>query len=182
MKKNKTKLIITSILMFILLVGGYYLYEHLKVSVATKNEMKYTEVVEAKDFEVQTVDGQMVNLSDFKDGKPIVINFWSHKCSPCVQEMPTFEGLYSEYKDQVHFLMINTFSDISASNTFIDTYHYSFPVYHDVNRKARKSLYVPSLPTTYIIDQNFNVVRGGKGVVTYPMVKEVLDELLRGEN
>lgn len=182
MKKNKTKLIITSILMIVLLVGGYYLYEHLKVSVATKNEMKYTEVVEAKDFEVQTEDGQMVNLSDFKDGKPIVINFWSHKCSPCVQEMPTFEGLYDEYKHQVHFLMINTFSDISASNKFIDTYQYNFPVYHDVNRKARKSLYVPSLPTTYIIDQNFNVVRGGKGVVTYPMVKEVLDGLLRGEN
>ena len=93
MKKNKTKLIITSILMIVLLVGGYYLYEHLKVSVATKNEMKYTEVVEAKDFEVQTVDGQMVNLSDFKDGKPIVINFWSHKCSPCVQEMPDFQRL-----------------------------------------------------------------------------------------
>ena len=165
-----------------MLVGGYYLYEHLKVSVSTKNEMKYTEVVQATDFQVQTMDGQTVRLSDFKDGKPIVINFWSHKCSPCVQEMPTFQGLYEEYKDKVHFLLINTYSDTAASNEFITSYQYTFSVYHDVNREARKSLYVPSLPTTYIIDQNFNVVRGGKGVVTYPMVKEVLDELLRGEN
>ena len=37
---------------------------------------------------------------------------------------------------------------------------------------------VSLLPTTYIIDQNFKVVRGGKGIVTYPMVKTVLDELL----
>ena len=181
MKKNKTKLMITSILMIVLLVGGYYLYEHLKLSVATKNEMKYTEVVAANDFEVQAVNGDLVKLSDFKDGKPIVINFWSYRCSPCVQEMPTFQGLYEEYKDQVHFLMINTFSDTSASDKFVDSYHYTFPVYHDINRQARKSIYVPSLPTTYIIDQNFNVVRGGKGVVTYPMVKEVLDELLGKE-
>lgn len=178
---KKIKLVITAIVFVGSIFLGTLLYNHLKESVETKHEMKYTEVVEAKDFEVQTIDGQMVKLSDFKDGKPIVINFWSHKCSPCVQEMPTFEGLYDEYKDQVHFLMINTFNDISASNTFIDTYHYSFPVYHDVNRKARKSLYVPSLPTTYIIDQNFNVVRGGKGVVTYPMVTEVLNELLKAD-
>jgi len=178
MKNNKTKMILTAVLLVGILICGTLLYQHLKTSVETKNEMKYTEVVEATDFEVEDISGNMMKLSSLKDGKPIVINFWSCKCSPCVQEMPTFQGLYDKYKDDVHFVMINTLKDNIAAEIFVDEYQYTFPIYHDSQKQARKALYVPSLPTTYIIDQNFNVIRGGKGIVTYPMVAEVLDELL----
>lgn len=175
---KKTKLIITAVLLIGSISLGTITYNHLKETVETKHEMKYIEERIPDDFEVQSIDGDLVKLSDFKDGKPIVINFWSHRCSPCVQEMPTFQGLYDEYKNDVHFLLISTYGDISSTEEFVSSYQYTAPIFHDIRREASKSLGVPSLPTTYIIDQNFKVVRGGKGIVTYPMVKTVLDELL----
>ena len=178
MKKKQVKTIILTGLLALVLFGSYFLYQHLKTSVETKTELKYTEVQEATDFEIIDKDGNTVYLSDFKDGKPIIINFWSSKCSPCVQEMPVFQTLYEEYKDQVHFVMINVLSDTNAAQSFIDSYQYTFPIYHDTKGSARKAISVPSLPTTYIIDENFQIVRGGNGVVTYPMMIEALNQLL----
>ena len=51
--------------------------------------------VVAPDFELQTVDGQTVRLSDFA-GRPVWINVWASWCAPCRAEMPDIEQVYRE--------------------------------------------------------------------------------------
>lgn len=42
------------------------------------------------------------------DDKIYVVNFWATWCKPCVEELPYFEQLYQQYKDQnVHLLLVS---------------------------------------------------------------------------
>lgn len=55
----------------------------------------------APDFSLPSIDGQTVRLSDYLDGKHVVLlNFWSTTCEPCMTEMPHLVDLYKAKKDQ----------------------------------------------------------------------------------
>ena len=42
------------------------------------------------------------------DGRIHVVNFWATWCAPCVRELPAFELLYKNYKDEgVHVLLVS---------------------------------------------------------------------------
>src|SRR5262245_45090021 len=53
----------------------------------------------APDFELDTLDGKKVKLSDYR-GKAVLLNFWATWCGPCKIEMPWFVDLQKQYKDQ----------------------------------------------------------------------------------
>jgi len=53
----------------------------------------------APDFELKTLDGRTVKLSDFR-GKAVVLNFWATYCGPCRVEMPWLKDLYQQYHSQ----------------------------------------------------------------------------------
>ena len=50
----------------------------------------------APDFELTSLDGKRVKLSDFR-GKAVLLNFWATWCSPCKVEMPWFVDLQKKY-------------------------------------------------------------------------------------
>ena len=49
----------------------------------------------APDFELQSLEGTGVKLSDFR-GKAVLLNFWATYCGPCKIEMPWFVELQKE--------------------------------------------------------------------------------------
>jgi peroxiredoxin len=53
----------------------------------------------APDFEVKTLEGETISLSDLK-GKVVVLNFWFIGCAPCRVEMPGLNKLTEEYKEK----------------------------------------------------------------------------------
>lgn len=59
------------------------------------------------DLEVYDFDGFQKFLQK-KDDKVYVVNFWATWCAPCVKEMPYFEKLGQEYKnDNVEVLFVS---------------------------------------------------------------------------
>src|ERR1700674_5381123 len=53
----------------------------------------------APDFELKSLDGRTVRLSDFH-GKAVVLNFWATYCAPCRVETPWLTDFYRQYKTQ----------------------------------------------------------------------------------
>lgn len=56
--------------------------------------------VPAADFELRTLEGKTVRLSDFR-GKVVLMNFWTTWCSACVGEMPALVALQKKHGDNL---------------------------------------------------------------------------------
>ncbi len=50
------------------------------------------------DFELETLDGERLRLSDFR-GHPIILNFWASWCGPCRRETPVVVRLADRFRD-----------------------------------------------------------------------------------
>jgi len=62
--------------------------------------------VPAGDFELRTLDGRKVRLSDYR-GKVVLINFWTTWCTACLREMPELIALQNQHLSQLVILGIS---------------------------------------------------------------------------
>ena len=122
----------------------------------------------APNFTVYDVEGNEVYLTDFF-GKPIVVNFWASWCGPCKMEMPDFNEAYETYKGEIEFLMVNmtdgSRETVDLASAFIADSGYTFPVYYDTNYSAAYTYSVSSLPTSYFINADGELVTYARGAI-----------------
>jgi len=74
------------------------------VFISCKTEKKTENLTTAKILDEVTVDtinfDGLELLLNQKDDKTYVVNFWATWCKPCIDELPAFEKLYKNYKNQ----------------------------------------------------------------------------------
>lgn len=59
----------------------------------------------APDFQVYSMEGKKVSLSDYK-GQPVFVNFWSWWCPPCIKEAELLMNLSKKYEGRVAFVFV----------------------------------------------------------------------------
>lgn len=123
----------------------------------------------APNFTVTDAKGNKVSLSQLR-GKPVVINFWASWAPPSQRELAMYEQAYRDYKDKVHFMLINTTSDNretkEAADKLIAEGKFTFPVYYDLDASAANTYSVISLPTSFFIDANGKAVAYAAGEIS----------------
>lgn len=62
--------------------------------------------VPAADFQLRTLEGKPVRLSDFR-GKVVLMNFWTTWCTACVGEMPALVALQKKRGDKLVILGVS---------------------------------------------------------------------------
>ena len=131
--------------------------------------------VSAVDFRVLDWEGNTVKLSDFY-GKPIVVNFWASWCPPCKAELPDFEAACKAYEGEVTFLMVNlTDGDretVEIAKSYISAQGYTFPVYFDTTYEAAYVYGISSIPQTYFINAEGEIVARATGMINAAQLEQ----------
>lgn len=135
---------------------------------------------QAPDFELETLSGETVKLSDFQ-GKKVFLNFWASWCGPCIQEMPEMQTFYEEYQDEVEIVAVNlTAKEFAEQDAFdfVEEHGYTYPVLLDRDLKAGTLYSVVAIPTTYFINEDGVVALDRvTGPMTYDMMVKKLKKL-----
>ncbi len=122
-------------------------------------------------------NGIPYNFNDAK-GKVVLVNFWATWCPPCIAEMPSMEKLYSDYKNEVVFLLVSN-EDEATITKFKAKHDYNFKVYSSLSQEP-KELETTSIPRTLIIDKNGSIILDKTGAANWnsDSIRALLDTLL----
>ncbi|HEX9962559.1 MAG TPA: redoxin domain-containing protein, partial [Pyrinomonadaceae bacterium] len=136
-----------------------------------------------KDFELTSIDGRRVKLSDLK-GKVVLIDFWATWCGPCFKSMPTLVKLYEKYKDrglEILYVSVDEEADRYKIPIVAKENKLEFPVLLDEGAKALYNVKV--FPTSIFIDREGNIRHRdtGFGDESPRMLETVAELLLKTE-
>ena len=113
---------------------------------------------EAPAFTLEDLDGNSVSLQDYK-GKVLLINFWATWCPPCKDEIPSLNQLHKKYSGKDFAVIgISTDDKKKAIVKFIKKHKVDFIIPHDKDGKIMREYKVFSLPTSFLIDKQGNIV------------------------
>ena len=156
MKRNPLILVVVAIAVAGMLFLGIHSARKNRASGSVSGELHGQP---APDFELQSLDGKNVKLSDFR-GKGVLLNFWATWCEPCKLEMPWFVELQKEYAAQ-GFQVIGVAMDDSSKEDiakFAQKVGVNYPILIGKDEVGQSYGGVNVLPTTYFVDRDGKLV------------------------
>jgi cytochrome c biogenesis protein CcmG/thiol:disulfide interchange protein DsbE len=108
-------------------------------------------------------------------GEPLVINFWSSTCAPCVTEMPDFQKVHEQYGDRVAFLGLDVTDSEDSGQAMLDKTKVRYDVGRDPQGDALVKLGSSSLPTTLLVGADGNVAVVHIGAFSGDDLKAAID-------
>ncbi|MDT0573528.1 TlpA disulfide reductase family protein [Streptomyces sp. DSM 3412] len=138
----------------------------------------------APDLSGKTIDGEQLDLSDFK-GKIIVLNVWGSWCAPCRAEAPNLAKVSEDLADQgVQFVGINT-RDTSTrpAVAFEEQYKVEYPSLYDPTGKLllrfeKGSLNPQLIPSTLVIDREGKLAARTQQALSEEKLRKMLKPIL----
>lgn len=159
MKKSKRLYFRTTILIILLSLVGYTLYNNL---VGEKSKQPNVGDV-APNFKLETLNGEKVELRDLR-GKVVLINFWGTWCKPCQEEMPAIQKVYDKYKEEgFEVLAVNLGESELAITKFRDSTNVDFPILKDKDSLVTEIYGVYLLPASFFINRDGEIVKTFEG-------------------
>lgn len=134
----------------------------------------------APDFELVTLKGEPVKLSDYK-GKKVILNFWATWCPPCKAEMPHMQKFYEENKeDGIEILAVNLTdmdSGMDSIESFVKDYGLTFKIPLDQQGDIGRQYQAFTIPTSYLIDSSGIISNKIVGPMDNDMMKSLTEEM-----
>lgn len=155
MKKKTRNILRITIILSIVILLGVTLWFNLT------SDSKAVQVGdEAVDFQLETLDGEQMQLSEINQDKGVILNFWGTWCEPCREEMPDMNKIYNEDHEDYEIVAVNVSEGNQQINQFLSSLDedLTFPIALDSNRDVTKAYQVGPLPTTIAINKDGVVV------------------------
>jgi cytochrome c biogenesis protein CcmG/thiol:disulfide interchange protein DsbE len=130
---------------------------------------------------VTTLDGRTLSTEDLR-GRVVLLNFWATWCPPCRVEMPGFQKLYQEHREE-GFVILGLATDVGGDGpvrAFLEERGITYPVAM-VGSDAKQAFGgVPLLPTSILVDRQGIMRHRVEGFFAPPAlgvaVRRLLDE------
>jgi peroxiredoxin len=127
---------------------------------------------QAPDFELKTLDGKTVRLSDYA-GKPVVVNFWASYCHPCREEFPMFRQALEQHHNDFVLLGVDYRDIASDARKFAKDKRATWPILEDPGDQVALAYGVRAVPQTFFI--------GRDGKISQRYYAQVPDDLFEQE-
>ncbi len=132
----------------------------------------------APELTLFNLSGNQVNLSDYRHDI-VLVNNWATWCPPCKMEMPTLLKYYQEHSNDGFMLIsIEAGEPAQEVSSFVDEYGLTFPVLLDPDNQSLAAFRNSSLPSSYVIDLQGNVVLAWTGPISLEMLEKFVTPLL----
>jgi len=120
------------------------------------------------DVSIQNLEGKTVNLQDYaNNGKITIISFWATWCSPCKKELDAIADLYPGWKEsydvELLAVTIDTQRALGKVPGMVAQKGWEYEVLSDKEQVLSKALNVQTVPHTYILDKNGEIVYNHSG-------------------
>lgn len=117
------------------------------------------------DIDFTTFDGSTSNFAAYA-GTPLVVNFFSHTCAPCVTEMPEFEAVFQAFDGDVAFVGISTDTRFGDAELIVEQTGVTYDLGWDPNTDVFERFGGFAMPTTVFVDAAGVVRETWSGVLT----------------
>jgi peroxiredoxin len=108
----------------------------------------------APPFDLRTLDGQTVDLSDYR-GKPVWISFWASWCPPCRAENPDIQEMYEKYSSQGLVILAPAIGeDSNTVSGYVKRTGLTFTVGVDETTQLAANYRIVGIPTHFFIDKD----------------------------
>jgi peroxiredoxin len=133
---------------------------------------------EAPDFRVQGLDGQYLQLSDFR-GSPVWISFWATWCPPCRAENPDIEAVYQEKRDEgLVILALSIGEDAGTVSDYVERTDVTFTIGLDRGTDVAATYRIVGIPTHYFVDSDGILREWRIGSMSKKTMEKKVDEIL----
>ncbi len=119
------------------------------------------------ELSLKTIQGQSFQLEKvFSKNKLTIIDYWATWCAPCKKELDAIKPHYNEWKSKGVELLAITIDDSQSINKvmpMVQQKQWDYTIVSDANRQSLVKLGFATVPQTYIVNQNGEIVYSHPG-------------------
>jgi peroxiredoxin len=131
-----------------------------------------------QDFVLGDYDDQIVSFEDYR-GKAVVLNFWATWCPFCIEEMPLFNELYSEFESQgLEIIAVNRGESLDQAKKFTDPMNLKYKLLLDKADEVYNAYNLQAMPTTFFVDANGVIQHIKFGAISEEELRQRIETLL----
>lgn len=126
------------------------------------------------------LDGQKRQLSQLK-GQVVVVNFWATWCGPCKTEIPAFNELYTQYKDQGFVVLgVSTDDEPEQLREYAAAMKMNYPVLVGRDKEEILDAWGPiyAIPTSFYVGRDGSICGKHMGPATKEEFEREIKALL----
>lgn len=128
-------------------------------------------------FELELLDGRVLDPTEQWDERPMVLVFFESWCSVCSEQQDEINELVKEYRDIVLFVGIAGTSDPTDVEAYVTDNEITYPVGTDPDGSRWLKYAVAEPPLVALISQGGTLLRGWPGGISGADLRENIQEL-----
>jgi len=143
-----------------------------------------TNKTKAPDFTLPDLSGKKVSLSDFK-GKVVILDFWATWCPPCRREIPSFNEIYKDRAQGFEIIGISLDEggvDAIRKGMKKHKLKIDYIVLVGDDKISEKYGNIDAIPTTFILDQEGNIVNKFIGERPKKVFEDEIKKLIKSKS